>query len=61
MVGLTLGLSKLTTSQPMSLNASMLAKVAKMRGADIDNLTRLIGDKYAERFGDAFLEVLEGE
>jgi ATP-dependent DNA helicase RecQ len=45
--------------KPMSLNASMLAKVAKMRGADIDNLTRLIGDKYAERFGDAFLEVLE--
>jgi ATP-dependent DNA helicase RecQ len=31
-----------------------------LRSADMDNLTRLIGDKYAERFGDAFLEVLEG-
>jgi ATP-dependent DNA helicase RecQ len=46
--------------KPMSLNASMLAKVAQMRSADLDHLTRLIGDKYAERFGDAFLEVLEG-
>ena len=45
--------------KPMSLNASMLAKVAQMRGADMHNLTRLIGDRYAERFGDAFLEVLE--
>jgi ATP-dependent DNA helicase RecQ len=37
----------------------MLAKVAQLRGADMDNLTRLIGDKDAERFGEAFLEVLE--
>ena len=46
--------------KPMSCSASMLAKVAQMREADMDNLTRLIGDKYAERFGEAFLEVLEG-
>jgi len=46
--------------KPMSCSASMLAKVAQLRSADMDNLTRLIGDKYAERFGDAFLEVLEG-
>lgn len=46
--------------KPMSCSASILAKVAQLRSADMDNLTRLIGDKYAERFGDAFLEVLEG-
>ncbi|MEM9788637.1 MAG: DNA helicase RecQ [Pseudomonadota bacterium] len=45
--------------KPMSCSAGMLAKVAQMRSADKDALTRLIGDKYAERFGDAFLEVLE--
>lgn len=47
------------SDKPMTLSASMLAKVAQLRGADIDGITRLIGDKYAERFGDAFLEVLE--
>ena len=46
--------------KPMSCSASMLAKVAQLRGADMAHLTRVIGDKYAERFGDAFLEVLEG-
>ena len=46
--------------KPMSCSASMLAKVAQMRTADADQLARLIGEKYAERFGDAFLEVLEG-
>ncbi|MEJ6398337.1 DNA helicase RecQ [Yoonia sp. 208BN28-4] len=45
--------------KPMSLSASQLAKVAQLRSADMDGLTRLIGDRYAERFGDAFLEVLE--
>ncbi|MBB5720592.1 ATP-dependent DNA helicase RecQ [Loktanella ponticola] len=45
--------------KPMSLSASMLAKVAQLRGADSSAIERLIGEKYAERFGDAFLEVLE--
>lgn len=44
--------------KPMSLSAGMLAKVAQLRSADRDGITRLIGEKYAERFGDAFLEVL---
>ena len=43
----------------MSLSASMLAKVAQLRGADSASIERLIGERYAERFGDAFLEVLE--
>jgi ATP-dependent DNA helicase RecQ len=45
--------------KPMTCSASMLAKVAQLRGADITSLTRLIGERHAERFGDAFLEVLE--
>ncbi|MFQ1700327.1 DNA helicase RecQ [Loktanella agnita] len=48
------------TDKPMSCSAAMLAKVAQMRSADAGQLERLIGEKYAERFGDAFLEVLEG-
>jgi ATP-dependent DNA helicase RecQ len=47
------------SDKPMSLSASMLAKVAQLRGADSDAIERVIGEKYAERFGDAFLEVLE--
>ncbi len=46
--------------KPMSCSASMLAKVAQMRSADMDYLSRVIGDRYTERFGEAFLEVLAG-
>ncbi len=46
--------------KPMSCSASVIAKVANLRNPDIDHLTRVMGDKYAERFGEAFLEVLEG-
>ncbi|MFT5066011.1 MAG: ATP-dependent DNA helicase RecQ, partial [Reinekea sp.] len=45
--------------KPMSCTASMLAKVAQLRNADQAGLTRLMGDKYVERFGDAFLEILQ--
>ncbi len=47
--------------KPMSCSASLLSKVAQLRNADMDAISRVIGDKYAERFGDAFLEVLEGQ
>jgi len=30
-----------------------------VRSADSASIERLIGERYAERFGDAFLEVLE--
>ncbi len=46
--------------KPMSCSASVIAKVANLRNPDINHLTRVMGDKYAERFGEAFLEVLEG-
>ncbi len=44
--------------KPMSCSASLIAKVAQLRNPDMGQLTRVLGDKYAERFGDAFLDVL---
>jgi ATP-dependent DNA helicase RecQ len=46
------------TEKPLSCSASLLAKVAQMPGADASGLTRLLGERRAERFGDAFLDVL---
>ena len=46
------------TGKPMTCSASMLAKVAQLRDPNRDALTRLIGDRHADRFGDAFLAVL---
>ena len=43
----------------MSCSASMLAKVAQLRNADQAGLSRLMGDKYADRFGEAFLDILQ--
>ncbi len=44
--------------KPLSCSASALAKVARQRPRDSVELARLIGEKYAERFGPAFLDVL---
>lgn len=44
--------------KPLSCSAALLAKVAAMRPEDEDGLTRLLGDRRAERFGAAFLDVL---
>ncbi len=46
------------TDKPMSCSASLLARVANLRQADMGALSRLLGDRKAERFGPAFLEVL---
>ncbi|MDU8929446.1 DNA helicase RecQ [Alisedimentitalea sp. MJ-SS2] len=46
------------TAKPMSCTASLLAKVAEMRPSDAGAMTRLLGDRRAERFGAAFLDVL---
>lgn len=42
----------------MTCSASLLAKVASTRPQDTDTMTRILGDKRAERFGAAFLDVL---
>ena len=45
--------------KPLSCPASLLAKVAAMRPRDFADMARLLGDKRAERFGAAFLDVLQ--
>jgi ATP-dependent DNA helicase RecQ len=44
--------------KPLSCSASLLAKVAQMRPTDEGAMTRLLGDRRADRFGAAFLDVL---
>ena len=44
--------------RPLSCSASLLARVASTRPDTEDAMTRLLGDKRAERFGAAFLDVL---
>jgi len=46
------------SDKPLSCSASLLAKVAELRPVDEDALERLLGDRRAERFGAAFLDVL---
>ena len=50
----------LGTEKPLSCSASLLAKVAQLHNADSDALLRMLGEKRAERFGTAFLDVLRG-
>ncbi|WP_420858020.1 DNA helicase RecQ [Marivivens marinus] len=47
--------------KPMSCTAAQLAKVAKARPSDLGALARLIGDRHSERFGSAFLSVLQDD
>ena len=44
--------------KPLTCSASMLAKVAQMRSGDADTMNRLLGERRAERFTAAFLDVL---
>jgi ATP-dependent DNA helicase RecQ len=46
------------TDKPMTCSSSQLAKLAEVRPADKSTLARLLGERHAERFGEAFLEVL---
>jgi ATP-dependent DNA helicase RecQ len=44
--------------KPLSCSASQLAKLAEVRPTDRETVERLLGDRRAERFADAFLDVL---
>ena len=46
------------TEKPVTCPAALLAKLAQSHPRDLDQLTRLMGDRRAERFGRAFLQVL---
>ncbi len=49
------------TQKPLSCSASLLARVAEQRPTDDASLSRLLGERRAERFGAAFLEILRAE
>ncbi len=44
--------------KPLSCSTGLLSKVAQMHRPDADALERLLGERRAERFGSAFLDVL---
>lgn len=44
--------------KPLSCSSSVLAKLAEIRPDNLNTITRMLGDRRAERFGEAFLEVL---
>ncbi len=46
------------TDKQLSCSASLLAKVAQLRNADDTVIKRVLGERRAERFGPAFLDVL---
>jgi ATP-dependent DNA helicase RecQ len=46
------------TGKPMSCSAALLARIAALGPAATDQLDRILGDRLAARFGDAFAEVL---
>ncbi len=39
--------------------ASLIAKVVEIKPSDTNSMARLLGDRRAERFGKAFLNVLK--
>ena len=44
--------------KPLSCSTALLARVAAVRNPDMAQMKRLLGDKRADRFADAFLKVL---
>jgi ATP-dependent DNA helicase RecQ len=46
------------TDKPLSCSASQLSKVAQMHSPDAQMLERVLGERRADRFGPAFLDVL---
>jgi ATP-dependent DNA helicase RecQ len=49
------------TGKPMSCSAALLARIAALGPDARPHIERILGDRLAERFGDAFAEVLAEE
>ena len=49
----------LGTDKPMSCSASLLAKITRMKPKTRQDMSLILGKQKAERFADAFLDVLE--
>ncbi|MFX0543578.1 DNA helicase RecQ [Roseovarius sp. S4756] len=47
------------TGKPLSCGSSLITRVAEQRPRDAAQMARILGDKRAERFGPAFLDVLQ--
>ncbi|WP_281967256.1 DNA helicase RecQ [Roseovarius nanhaiticus] len=47
------------TDKPLSCGSSLITRVAEQRPRDAAQMARILGDKRAERFGPAFLDVLQ--
>ncbi|PIE11021.1 MAG: DNA helicase RecQ [Rhodobacterales bacterium] len=47
------------TGKPMSCSSAQIAKVAQLRAGDDSGMERLLGARLHERFGEAFMAVLE--
>ena len=45
--------------KPLSCSTSLLAKVAQLHAPNLDAIERILGEKRTERFGPAFLDVLQ--
>ena len=45
--------------KPLSCSRSLLARIASLRPRDLKSLATLLGERRAERFGAAFLDVLQ--
>ena len=46
------------TEKPMSCSASLLAKIAEVKPRDSVSISRILGKRRAERFGQAFLTII---
>jgi ATP-dependent DNA helicase RecQ len=46
--------------KPLSCSTSLITRIVEQRPRDAAQMTRILGDKRAERFGTAFLDVLQG-
>ncbi|MEM6324829.1 MAG: DNA helicase RecQ [Pseudomonadota bacterium] len=47
------------TDKSMFCSASLLARIASLRSPDLDAVTGILGPRKAERFGSAFLQILQ--
>ncbi len=55
----TLARGEMGTDKPLRCSASQLAKVAQLHDPDAETLQRVLGERRADRFGSAFLDVLQ--
>ena len=58
---LTLSKGHSGLDKPLVCSASLLSKIAEVKPQDIAAIERLLGSKYADRFGEAFLDIIRAD